>query len=172
MRFAIVMSLALVGCGAPPAASDAPPLERGQVVLDGVTAHRFAQDEVAHRARVSRITFTRGEDQVVGTGVEARLRGPEGAATEISAPKAIWSTEDQTTRLSGGVRIRDADGRVLETDRLRHDGATDRLHSDAPVVLRGENFEARGQGLEGRVSERLTLQGPVEATFTPSEDSR
>lgn len=68
------------------------------------------------------------------------------------APKAKVTQQDKSVLMSGGVHARTQDGNVLTCDRLRYDGATEKVHGDGHVVLTGTNGVAlTGEHLDGDV---------------------
>ncbi len=58
-----------------------------------------------------------------------------GAKTVADAPEAVLTGADKSVLMTGGVRARSQDGNVLSCDRLRYDGATERIHGDGHVVV-------------------------------------
>lgn len=150
------------------------PLSEDEVVLRGVVFDRFEEGQLRERVKAERVVLERGREVVRGQQVRAMRfeTGPEGPPRAVAqAPIGRVEAATRTAQLSGGVTVRDAQGRVLETATVTHDAAQDRLHGASPVVVRGDDFQLEGRGFELRLGDdQLRIEGPVRATVEPVND--
>jgi lipopolysaccharide assembly outer membrane protein LptD (OstA) len=154
LRLELLAFAALAACarpaGAPPAATASPPAAPSATPLalhvtstgNGrlttltemkhertiyiVRARSFVADTAAGRVATGSGTFERPEITFVDR---------DGARTVADAPKAVLTSADKSVLMTGGVRARSQDGNLLACDRLRYDGATERIHGDGHVVM-------------------------------------
>lgn len=137
--------------------------------MRGVVFDRFEADRLSQRAEAETMWLHRETQQARGEGIKATLFSDipgEPARAILKAPQGEVSLKARVTRLHGGVRLVDDQGRTLETEALTYDAAEDHVHGEDPVTVTGANFKVQGVGVDLRTrQDDLQLGGPVRAVF-------
>jgi len=141
------------------------PRDAGLAELTGVTLERMEKDHVT-------LHLSAPSGQLALDGERLTLLHPHGTAQQQPDGGLIYLTADRLdARLAQGSAValhataRDAQGRTLATERVTLQGDGGPLLGEAPVTLRGPNFQAVAQG-GARVdltTEEVELLGPVTA---------
>lgn len=151
-----------------PGAGAAAEPARPQATLHGVRMRVFRGGELTLVGRAARLSFNRSTREV--TAEETFLQfHPESRPAELRAPQLRGNLDARSADLSGGVRLRGADGLTGETAAAHFDAPTMIAGGDQPVTLRGPgyavqagafrlDFNAEAFDFEGGVT--TNLQGP------------
>lgn len=170
--FALLLALALPACSVEPS-RPVSGTSKHEVVLSGVKVDRFEGDRIRYRATLRELRLDRIDGRVRGAALTVDVLGDEGETApraRLFAPEASTRLGSDTIELGGGVRIVDAEARVLSSERMRYTGSDGRLVTEAPVTLEGENFRARGRALGATKDSRVVeVLGPIEARAVAAE---
>ena len=84
----------------------------------------------------------------------------------VTGDEGDFNQHTKDVELRGNVVLVSSDGLRLETERLRWQAETQRVWTDAPVVIYRSGAVVRGTGFESRVTEEISnIRGRVRATF-------
>lgn len=130
--------------------------------------HLMAQlgEQAALQVTAKQAAFSGARQRAVVYGVDARIMQAAGRTWYVSAAQGIVDRVTGDLTVQGRVRLYEKDGYVIETDRLHLRTAERVLHTDEPVVMRGNAVSIAGTGLRHEIDEnRIVLQHHVKASF-------
>jgi LPS export ABC transporter protein LptC len=92
----------------------------------------------------------------------------EGGELHLEADSGQYDQTRQWVLLEGHVRGRDAEGRVMTTDRLTYTDAEKLMDTDSPVVITGQDFTINSLGMQFYLPTRQILfKQRVDSVFIP-----
>lgn len=130
--------------------------------------HLMAQlgEQAALQVTAQQAVFSGAKQRAVVYGVEASITQAVGRTWYVSAAQGIVDRSTGDLTVQGRVRLYEKDGYVIETDRLHLRTAERVLHTEEPVVMRGNAVSIAGTGLRHEIDEnRIVLQHHVKASF-------
>ena len=148
----------------PPSRNDASTNLDGQIT----EMHLMAQlgEKAALQVTAKHAAFSGDKQRAVVHGVEARIVQEAGGAWYVSAAKGFVDRITGDLTVQGSVRLYEKDGYAIETDRLYLRTAERVMHTDKPVVMRGNAVSIAGTGLRHEIDEnRIVVQHNVKASF-------
>lgn len=149
---------------ASPSRNDASTNSAGQIT----DMHLMAQlgGKAALQVTAEHAAFSGAKQRVVMYGVNARIVQEAGRVWYVSAAQGLVDRRTGDLTVQGRVRLYEKGGYAIETDRLYLRTAERVLHTDEPVVMRGNAVSIAGTGLRHEIDEnRIVLQHNVKASF-------
>lgn len=148
------------------------PRTENVVELEGVAVDRFDRDRLATRAEMQSAKVDRAEGTIAGERVGILAYDETNAlAARLEAPRGV--AKRGTATLSGGVTLRDREGRVMRSESMIYDADRGTVTAPSEVTIEGENFIARGTSLVySQKDDLVEVTGPLTATITPDQRVR
>jgi LPS export ABC transporter protein LptC len=141
-----------------------------EALLEGVRIDRYENDRLRYHVNLVHASLDRETDVATGEGVEIEVLEKDTSALKarITAPRGKSALRSKVIDLWDGVVMKDVEGRTLKGDAMTYDAASDRLTSQGPVTLEGDNFRAVGVSLSGQPQKGvLDVAPPVRAHIEP-----
>lgn len=126
---------------------------------------RNPQGKIVYDVRSIKVVYNRagdGTSQATFTKPDVIFHDRSGHTMIAKAPEAVAHDKDKSVTMSGGVRAKTDDGKILTCDTLTYDAKNEQIHGAGNVVLTDTktNQAASGQSLQSDLSfEHLTLSG-------------
>jgi hypothetical protein len=99
----------------------------------------FRGGELTMAGRAARLSFNRSTREVTAEETLFQFH-PGSRPAEVRAPELRGNLDARAADLSGGVRLRGADGLTGETPSAHFDGTTMVANGDRPVTLHGSDY--------------------------------
>ena len=117
----------------------------------GLDRVHYSQNEEGRKKWVldaDRAAYQRKESELSLSGVElVFFNAGEFGDLKLSAKSGVLFQQEQLIDLEGDVRIHAENGASFATDRLHYDFKRRRARTDAPVRIRSEKLDIRGEGM-------------------------
>jgi LPS export ABC transporter protein LptC len=130
--------------------------------------HLMAQleEQTALQITAKHAAFSGAQQRAVVYGVDAKIMQAARRTWFVSATQGVVDRITGDLTVQGRVRLYEKDGYAIETDRLHLRTAERVLHTEEPVVMRGNAVSIAGTGLRHEIDEnRIVLQHHVKASF-------
>ena len=122
--------------------------ERQQFTMDSVRFIQEVDGQLRWLTESRQLRTGASEDELLLSGVDATFFRDGEEQVWISAGEGRYDTTTGVLDLEVDVRLRDADGLLLETQALSYHEAEGRVSSRAGVVVTDDELRVRGQNLD------------------------